>query len=84
MRVRLQAVILLALALLVPACGPGTQQKTNTIASAPINLVATPVTTGRIDLTWTSTSTNEFEFRIERGDPPGSNYVQVGTALKGS
>jgi hypothetical protein len=70
---------------IAPAClgGGGSNSKpAATLPLAPTTLDAPTATTARIDLTWVDTSDNEFEFRIERSDDGGVNYVQVGTASK--
>lgn len=51
---------------------------------APTVLTATPVTSARLDLSWTPGSTNEVEFRISRSNAPGGVFVQVGTAPAGA
>ena len=52
------------------------------IPTPPTNLVALPLSTNQIRLTWTDTSTNETGFRIERS-PNGSNFTQVATTSTG-
>jgi hypothetical protein len=76
----------LLLASVLPACGGnGNNPKPPaTLASAPTTLVATAVGSARIDLTWVDTSTNEFEFRIERSALSGGPYTQIGSAPKSS
>lgn len=68
------------IAVIIPACGGGSNSKAaSTIPSAPTTLTATVQTSARIDLTWVDTANNEFEFRIERADAPGGPYVQIAT-----
>lgn len=72
----------LLIASIIPACGGsnGNPKPPVTLATAPTTLVATPASTGRIDLTWVDTSDNEFEFRIQRSDDGGTTYAQVGSS----
>jgi len=84
LRVPLRATLLLALALAIPACGPGTQQKNTAIPNAPLGLSATASTTTRIDLAWTDSSDNEFVFRIWRSDDGGATYALIATAAQNS
>lgn len=78
---RLSSVLLMAA--IIPACGGSDNNPKGpaVLALAPTGLVATPVTTARIDLTWVDASNNESEFRIERGDLLAGPFVQIGTAL---
>jgi hypothetical protein len=77
--------LVLAAALIVPACHhSNSTQQVVTIPSGPTTLVATPVSTARIDLTWVSTSSNENNFIIERSDDNGTTYYQIGTAASGT
>jgi titin len=46
--------------------------------AAPLNLVATTVSSTRIDLTWTDNSSNEDGFQIERSTD-GSTFTQIAT-----
>lgn len=83
-RLRLPCIFLMAA--IIPACGGGSDNPKGpaTLATAPTGLVATTVTTARIDLVWVDTSDNEFEFRIERGDAVAGPFVQIGTAVMNS
>ncbi len=74
----------LLLASVLPACGGNgdNPKPPATLASAPTTLVATPVGSARIDVTWVDTSDNEFEFRIERSTASGGPYTQIGSAPK--
>src|SRR5262245_31773640 len=69
-----------------PACsgGGGSNKAAATPPTAPTTLTLTAATSARIDLSWIDTSTNEFEFRIERSDDGGATYAQIGTAPKNS
>jgi hypothetical protein len=65
---------------LIGAIGPACDSKpagASLPAVPPTALVATAVTTARIDLTWVDASNNEFEFRIERADAAGGPYSLV-------
>jgi titin len=48
------------------------------LPAAPTNLVATVLSSSRIDLQWTDNSTYEAGFKIERSTD-GVNFVQIGT-----
>jgi hypothetical protein len=50
-----------------------------TTPPAPSNLVATPVSGDRIDLTWTDNSSDETGFRIERKTEPSGTYAVIAT-----
>ena len=50
---------------------------------APTNLSANPVSSNRIDLTWTDNSTTENNFRIERSTD-GVNFTLIGTSSANS
>lgn len=54
-----------------------------TIPAAPSNLVASVVSATQISLRWTSNSTNEVGFIIERM-PAGGGWVQIATAPSGA
>jgi len=66
------------MAILIPACGSGSNSKgPSTLAAPPLTLAATGATTGRIDLTWVDDSSNEFQFQIERSDALAGPYTQI-------
>ncbi len=50
-----------------------------TTPAAPSDLVATPVSGERIDLTWTDNSTDETGFRIERKTEPSGTFALIAT-----
>ncbi len=52
-----------------------------TAPAAPDGLVATPITASQIDLTWVDRSTNEFQFRIERGPSNTGPWSTLGTTI---
>ncbi|HVE40637.1 MAG TPA: kelch repeat-containing protein [Planctomycetota bacterium] len=74
----------LLLASVIPACGGNSDnpKPPATLAIAPTTLVATAITSARIDLSWVDASDNEFEFRIERSSASVGPYTQIGTAPK--
>ena len=49
--------------------------------SAPTNLVATPVSVSRIDLSWIASTDNVgvASYLVEREEPGAANFVQIGT-----
>jgi titin len=49
------------------------------VVIAPSGLVATPVNSNQVDLTWTDNSSNEVSFRILRKLTSSSEYAQVAT-----
>jgi hypothetical protein len=51
--------------------------------SSPLNLMASPVTLNRIDLTWTDTP-NETRYRVERSVDGGMTWADVATRPAGS
>jgi hypothetical protein len=77
---------LVLIALVHPACGNSDPppKPPPTLATAPTTLVATPATSGRIDLTWIDTSDNEAEFRVERSDDGGTNFSQIAALPEGT
>jgi hypothetical protein len=52
------------------------------VPAAPSNLVATAASQSRINLTWTSNSTNESGFKVERSRN-GVHWAQIGTTRAG-
>ncbi len=61
---------------------PSNQTLALTQLGAPTNLVATPVATNRIELTWTDTSALEDGFRIERANSPfDQSWAPIATNL---
>lgn len=78
-----RGLLLFAGSLLIPACGGGGTPR-SLPANPPLSLSATAMSTGRIDLAWTDDSNNEFEFRIERSENAGADFVIVGAAPKDS
>ena len=49
------------------------------VPTAPTSLVATAVSTSQINLSWTDTSNNETNFKIERRTGSGGTYAQIAT-----
>lgn len=47
--------------------------------AAPTNLVASAVTAGQVNLTWSATAPPPSSYRIYRGTSPGGPYAQVGS-----
>ena len=48
--------------------------------TAPSNLVATPTSSTRVDLTWQDHSNNETEFRVEmKGGPAAPSFTDIGS-----
>ncbi|MGH7494416.1 MAG: fibronectin type III domain-containing protein, partial [bacterium] len=50
-----------------------------TLLKASTNLVATPVSSSQIDLTWTDQTTNESGFKIERKTGVAGTYAEIAT-----
>ena len=66
------------MAIIVPACGGGSNPKgPSTLAAPPTSLVAGVGSTARINLTWVDNSDNEFEFRIERAEALAGPYFPI-------
>jgi hypothetical protein len=54
-----------------------------TAPAAPSNVVATPVSSSQINLTWTNNSTNQTSIEVDRS-PDGVNFTPLVTTLSGS
>jgi hypothetical protein len=72
-----KAWVLMAVCILGPSCSPTTHKPKTTPALPPTNLVATPATTARIDLTWTDNSDNEAGFKVNRSEDGGGTYIEI-------
>lgn len=51
----------------------------NPSPSAPTNLTAMASLSGSVDLQWTDTSSNEFDFRVDRSAMPSTGFVEIAT-----
>jgi F5/8 type C domain/Beta-propeller repeat/Fibronectin type III domain len=58
---------------------PAPSPTPSTTPAAPINLVATAVSSSQINLTWTDNSTNETGFKVYRCNSACSDFAQIAT-----
>lgn len=47
--------------------------------NTPTSLIATGVSSTRIDLSWTDNALGEYAYKVERSNNPSSGFVQIGT-----
>ncbi|MDZ7303603.1 MAG: fibronectin type III domain-containing protein [candidate division KSB1 bacterium] len=60
--------------------GYSNEANATTLMKGPANLVATPVSSSQINLTWTDQTTNETGYSIERKTGTSGTYAVIGTA----